>query len=169
MVVQLRPIALNDAPKVQALQTSSIGQLMFPISKQEIHDLLAGGQGCIIGAWLGEALIAFLAITLPDLGENNLGHDAGLPQHQLSGLAQWTAVVVHPDYRGKGLQVVLLHYSLHQLDWPQVRRWLATVRCDNEFSLRNFRAVGARVVKTIRKYDGHLRFLLLLELPTRSG
>ena len=131
--------------------------------------MLAGGHGCIVGVWVEEALIAFLAITVPDLGEHNLGHDAGLPAEALAGVAQWTAVVVHPGYRGNGLHARLLRHTLARPDWPQVRHWLATVRCENQFSLDNFLAVGAKVVARIRKYDGNERFLLMLELPADCG
>lgn len=161
----IRPVAPGEAAKVLALQEVAIGPLMFPITPQEVQDMLAGGHGCILGVWVGDDLIAFLAITVPGLGEHNLGHDAGLPAEALPGVAQWTAVVVHPDCRGNGLHVRLLRHSLDRLDWPQVRRWLATVRCENAFSLNNFLAVGARVVTRMRKYDGHERFLLMLELP----
>jgi hypothetical protein len=163
--VLLRPVEAHEAPAVLALQALSIGNLMFPLSESQIQDLLAGGQGCILGVWLGQELIAFLAITLPGLSEHNLGRDAGLPEDLLPGVAQWTAVVVHPDHRGSRLFHHLLRYTLERLQWTQVRRWLCVVRCENEFSLRVVLSTGARVLKTIRKYDGHERFLLMLELP----
>lgn len=165
----IRPVAPGEAAQVLALQDIAVGPLMFPITAQEVQDMLAGGHGCIFGVWVDEALIAFLAITVPDLGEHNLGRDAGLPAEALSAIAQWTAVVVHPGYRGHGLHARLLHHSLACPDWPQVRHWLATVRCENTFSLNNFLAVGARVVARIRKYDGNERFLLMLELPADCG
>lgn len=165
----IRAVAPGEAAQVLALQAVAIGGLMFPITEQEVRDMLTEGQGCILGVWVQDELIAFLAITVPDLGENNLGRDAGLPDQALSGIAQWTAVVVHPGYRGNGLHVRLLHHSLERLDWPRVRHWLATVRCENAFSLNNFLAVGARVAARIRKYDGHERFVLMLELPADCG
>lgn len=165
----IRPVAPGEAAQVLALQDLAIGDLMFPITAQEVRDLLAGGQGCILGVWVAEELVAFLAITVPDLGEHNLGHDAGLPAEALPGIAQWTAVIVHPGYRGHGLHLRLLRHSLDRLDWPRVRRWLTTVRCENRFSLHNFLAVGATVVARMRKYDGHERFLLMLEWPADCG
>lgn len=163
--VRLRHLRLDDAAQVQALQDLALGPLMFPLSADEIHALLAGGQGGIVGAFVDDELVAFLAITLPGLGEHNLGRDGGLPPEQWGGVAQWTAVVVNPRLRGRGLQRHLLLHSLERMAWPGVRRWLATVRCDNEFSLRNFQAIGASAIARIRKYDGQERFVMLLELP----
>lgn len=161
----LRLLRLDEAPQVLTLQDVALGALMFPLSAAEIHTLLAGGQGGILGAFVGDELVAFLAITLPGLGEHNLGRDAGLPPEQWAGVAQWTAVVVHPRLRGRGLQRRLLQHCLEHMAWPGVRRWLATVRCDNGHSLRNFQAAGAHPIARIRKYDGHERFVVMLALP----
>ncbi|WP_207482400.1 GNAT family N-acetyltransferase [Arenibaculum pallidiluteum] len=161
-LAEIRQLSPGEAEDVARLQDEGLGDLMFPVTPGQIADMLGPG-GRTVGAFVGGRLAGFMAATVPGRGEANLGLHLGLGQAELNAVAHWTAVIVHPDYRGNGLHRRLAMAAQRALDLPRTRFWLATARCENLPSARNFLSVGAEIAAILAKYDGNLRYLFMLD------
>ena len=75
-----------------------------------------------MGVLTGQGLIAYSIIRIPGNGEDNLGRDIGLPQEELGKVAHLQATVVHPLFRGNGLQRKMAKAHLQVIE----RSWIAT-------------------------------------------
>ena len=86
-----------------------------------------------------------------------------MPHAQWQHWANADSAVVHPDWRGNGLQRAMLEAALPLLP-PQITHLGATVSPDNSYSLRNAQA-GGFVIRCRREmYGGYDRYLLEKQL-----
>ena len=72
----LDEILLLQHKVIEALTTDSFLQ---PLSEEEFSYIL-NGKGFMIGAYYNDKLIAFRAMLEPELDDEHLGKDAGLPE-----------------------------------------------------------------------------------------
>ena len=97
----------------------------------------------------------------PNDAPENLGWDLGWNREKLFSTATLDTIVVDPDYRGHGLQRMLIQtcvsYAREILPSCNV---MTTVSPYNEYSLRNVQAEGLYGRKRLMKYGGHERFIL---------
>ena len=73
------------------------------------------------------------------------------------------SAIVHPDYRGNGLQRKLLEAALALLR-PGIVGIGATVSPENQYSLNNALASGFEIVCRREMYGGYDRYLLAKRL-----
>ena len=78
-------------------------------------------------------------------------------------LANADSAIVHPDYRGNGLQRKLLEAALTRLR-PGIVGIGATVSPENQYSLNNALASGFEIVCRREMYGGYDRYLLAKRL-----
>ena len=83
----------------------------------------------------------------------------GIPREEWDGWANADSAIVHPDYRGNGLQRKLLEVALTLLR-PGIVGIGATVSPENQYSLNNALASGFEIVCRREMYGGYDRYLL---------
>ncbi len=110
------------------------------------------------------ALAGVFIAALPGDREENLGRDIGLSQDELGKVAHMESVAILPQYRGNGLQYILMKTAEEELRKQGYRHLMCTVHPDNKYSRSNMIRQGYQVVLTKEKYGGYLRDILLKEI-----
>ncbi len=114
----------------------------------------------VIGVTTDDGLIAYSIIRLPGAAEDNLGRDIGLPQTDLDKVAHLQATVVHPAYRGMGLQRRMARAHLDVIEDLGYEHVCCTVSPKNPVSLGNIISSGF-VIKNLRpKFEGWWRYIM---------
>lgn len=143
--VTLRRCTPAEAPAVFALQNEVRAAMPHP--EQFVPDTLENITGYLrtgvcIGAWQQGRLGAYLILRLCGQSDENYAAFLGVPQSQWQHWANADSAVVHPDWRGNGLQRAMLEAALPLLP-PQITHLGATVSPDNSYSLHNAQASAA--------------------------
>lgn len=107
---------------------------------------------------------AFFTIRFPKHDEDNLGRSLNLTQDELLKVAHMETAVVHPDYRGNHLEQRLMAEAVKILQDTPYRYLMGTVHPDNTASVKSFINNGFSIVKTVPKYGGRLRHIMLKKL-----
>lgn len=122
--------------------------------------------GCIGGVEQDGELVAFgvlgLGATVPV--EENFGRLIGLPADRLRTVGQPDGVAVLGQWRGRGLQKLLLRWRLEQAKAQGCRDILSTCEPRNRISLRNMMSFGMRAVKFDYLFGGLPRVVLHQDL-----
>lgn len=133
-----------------------------------VKDVLDRGK--IIGVFnkVGE-IVAYRYISIPGSTDKNLGRDLGIVESELIKVAHLETTVVHPDYRGNGLQSLTLEKSLPIINAMGFKHLLCTVSPQNIYSLYNILKNGLTIKSLKRKYgttadNGVWRFILHRDL-----
>ena len=116
-----------------------------------------------LGAWDGERLGAYFILRYCGHSEHNYAAFMGIPEAEWEHWANADSVIVHPDWRGNGLQRILLEDALPLLR-PGIVGIGATVSPGNPYSLNNAKACGFEIVSRREMYGGHDRYLLAKHL-----
>ncbi|MBB6215304.1 ribosomal protein S18 acetylase RimI-like enzyme [Anaerosolibacter carboniphilus] len=146
-----------------------------PNTLEENYDILDVG-GHILGVYFKSQLIAFRIIDTPGLGNRNLGKDLDFSEEELKKVAIFDSTVVHPDFRGHGLQFKTLLKSKEILFQQGYSHGLATISPNNLYSVRNLIKAGFVIKEVKKKYgaiddeiDGKLRYILWTDLQKEAG
>lgn len=132
-------------------------------SKRDIFkNITESGIGC--GAFCGDVLIAHSIMSFPGIDTHNLGIDIDLPREELVHVAHIETVVVNPEYRGNGLQLILMKILIKKAMGKGYFHILATVSPQNDFSRKNFQRCGFKRIVTKLKYGSKLRDIVYLKL-----
>lgn len=161
-VMSLQDLVYQHLPNKDVLATDTLDFI-----EGCIHD-----DGFVIGihnAW--NQLISYRMVSFPNRRKDNMGIDLNLPQNELSSVAHLETTVVHPDYRGNGLQSKSLQLALPLLEEKNIKHVICTVSPFNLFSLTNIMKNGLKIKVLTRKYgqaednsDGLWRFILHKDL-----
>lgn len=95
----------------------------------------------------------------PKLAPFNYGYTIGLTEEELLRVVNMDTAVVHPDYRGHGLQKRLMQCAQMDLVESGERILMCTVHPQNQFSLNNVLSQGYRICRTMPMY-GSIRHVL---------
>lgn len=106
-------------------------------------------------------------VTYPGTGSDNLGYDIGLPESELSRVVHMDAIVVHPLYRGQGLQQKLTLFVEQELLNNGFRYFMCTIHPDNIYSKNNMEKCDYKVMKQVIKYGGLPRLILFKQHPDK--
>lgn len=157
-----RRLTLADLDVMYALHVCSIAGMNVQAVKPESKDFLRsilGGRGVVIGAWVGDLLVAYGVLqhdlksedaALVDGLADGLGHSA--PRYKLAGAA------VHPAWRGRGLQKAVIRQRMQLA--PAQSVLFATASPLNPASWCNLLACGFTVRDVRYLYGGHARYVL---------
>ena len=145
---------------IDALTSKSI---LEPLSKDEFLFMLIG-RGFMVGAYYNEKLIGFRAMLEPELDEEHLGKDAGLPRSEWPFVLYSEITNVNPEFRGNNLQVLLGKILMAEVDKKRFRYICATVAPFNIASLKDKFAHGLNIVSLKVKYGDLLRYILMKDL-----
>lgn len=164
--VTLRRCTPEEAPAVFALQNEVHAGMLHPewfvtSTLAEITDYTT--NSLCLGAWQGERLGAYLTFHYCGKTPQNYAAFLGVPREEWPHWANADSAVVHPDWRGNGLQKAMLEAALALLP-PQITHLGATVSPANPYSLRNALASGFTIHHRQEMYGGFDRYLLEKQL-----
>ena len=164
--MQLRRCTTGDAPAVYALQNEV--RAAMPDPSQFVPDTLENiaaylGRDLCIGAWQGGRLGGYLIVRFCGQNEHNYAAFMDVPRAEWDHWANADSAIVHADFRGNGLQRLMLEAAL-PLFPEKITHIGATVSPQNQYSLRNALASGFAIVSRREMYGGYDRYLLAREL-----
>ena len=164
--VLVRRCTPGEAPAVFALQ--NFVRAAMPDPSQFVPDTLEHlsaylAQDLCVGAWQGQQLAGYLIVRFCGQSRENYASFLGVPQEQWDNWANADSAIVHPDYRGNGLQRKLLEAAL-PLFPENITHIGATVSPQNCFSLNNALASGFVIAARREMYGGYDRYLLQKKL-----
>jgi ribosomal protein S18 acetylase RimI-like enzyme len=143
-VVALQGFVYSKLPNKQVLYLDSYDEMMT--------DMRLGAK--IIGVFnQDQDLIAYRYVGFPGYDNKNLGYDIKLPEKELSKVVHLETTVVHPDYRGNGLQSATLQEMIPVIKEMGYKHMLCTVSPQNYFSLFNIMKNGLKIKALKKKYE----------------
>ena len=160
--VAVRRCGPADAAAVYTLQNEVRAAMphpeqFVPDTRENITAYLA--HDLCLGVFDGERLGAYFILRYCGQSEHNYAAFLGIPQAEWDHWANADSAVVHPDWRGNGLQRKLLEAALPLLR-PGIVGIGATVSPENQYSLRNALACGFTIAARREMYGGYDRYLL---------
>ncbi|MFT9820389.1 GNAT family N-acetyltransferase [Lysinibacillus sp. NPDC056185] len=162
---------LQEIEKLQleVYQSLADQSVLQPLSTEEF-DYILSGNGMMIGAYVGDELIAFRALLNPPVDDEHLGYDCGIVEDEFHKVLYQEISNVSPTYRGYGLQKTLAQIVMGHIDLEKYDYVCSTVKPYNIPSLKDKFSQGL-VVKGLKiKYVDKLRYVfykdLRQELPT---
>jgi len=137
--------------------------ILQPLTSEEFEYILKG-NGMMIGAYVGQELIAFRALLNPPVDNEHLGYDCGITEEAFNRVLYQEISNVSPKYRGFGLQKILANIIMSQIDIAKYDYVCSTVKPYNIPSLKDKFAQGL-VVKGLKiKYVDKLRYIFFKDL-----
>ena len=132
-----------------------------PDTQENITAYLA--HDLCLGVFDGERLGAYFILRYCGQSEHNYAAFLGIPQAEWDHWANADSAIVHADFRGNGLQRLMLEAAL-PLFPGRITHIGATVSPENQYSLNNALASGFAIVSRREMYGGYDRYLLAKEL-----
>jgi hypothetical protein len=151
---------LQEIEKLQLQVYESLADqsILQPLSTEEF-DFILSGNGMMIGAYVGEELIAFRALLNPPVDDEHLGYDCGIAEEEFHKVLYQEISNVSPAYRGYGLQKTLAQVVMGHIDLEKYDYVCSTVKPYNIPSLKDKFSQGL-VVKGLKiKYVDKLRYI----------
>jgi ribosomal protein S18 acetylase RimI-like enzyme len=171
---QVRQLQIDDLRSILSLQQEVLDTLdkkdsLQPLSTEEYKTILEG-HGLMLGVFVKKQLIAFRALWFPGEDKENLGRDLGLSADEQMKVVHQEISIVHPDYRGNGLQKRLAVLVMEELEsrLEEFQYVCCTVHPFNIPSLKDKFAQGLFIVQVKEKYTGQLRYILVKELQRET-
>ncbi|WP_077357020.1 hypothetical protein [Virgibacillus halodenitrificans] len=157
-IIQLQEVVKQAVAQSNALQ---------PLSKEEFKNILSG-NGFMIGIYVKENLIAFRAMLIPPVDDpEHLGSDAGLTDEAKRSMMYSEISVVHPEFRGNGLQTQMGKVVMEKIDKSRFQYVATTVAPFNIPSLKDKLALGMKIIALKEKYNGKLRYVLFRDFKAK--
>jgi predicted GNAT superfamily acetyltransferase len=137
--------------------------VLAKISEQAVSKYL-GGSGMAYGVFHNNDLVAYAISHFPKNHPNNLGLDIGLPEKELNRVVHLELQIVHPDFRGNGLQIILNKMMIEKAKKKNFAHILATVSPENKISHLNLEKLGLRIMTTKQKYGHGERYIMYMKI-----
>jgi GNAT superfamily N-acetyltransferase len=152
---------LEEVKELQEIISQSLPdrEIFRLTTVQEFKDLLEQKRS-VIGVLAKDDLIAYNIISFPGEDEENFGADIGIFPEELKKVAHLKAVVVHPDFRGNGLQRRLARVHLDVIRDAGYEHVCSTVSPKNYISVENHFANGFVIRGLKVKYSCLLRYIM---------
>ena len=165
----LSTVELSDLLNLQneVLKNLSDSSSLQPLSEEEFMNIF-DDKGIVLGVFKQQELIAFRALLKPVIDEEHLGLDIGLEKEELEQVMYQEVSVVHPNYRGHGLQKTMGNYIMNEVDTEKYRYVCATVAPFNIPSMKDKFDQGLQIFALKLKYGGLLRYVFMKDLHNKS-
>ena len=111
----------------------------------------------------GKLAGVFIART-SDLGKENIGYDLKYDEEQRRQVAHMEIAMVRKEYRGHGLQKIMMEKAEQILKKQGFHYLLGTAHPDNAASVNTFLKLGYKQVMTKEKYGGMKRSIFCKEI-----
>ena len=166
--IEIRRLTDKNLNEIQSLQRRVIEALttdsfLQPLSDEEFLFIL-NGKGLMIGAYYNDKLIAFRAMLEPELDDEHLGKDAGLPRSEWPLMLYSEITNVDSSFQGNRLQVLLGEIIMSEVDKKRFRYICATVAPFNIASLKDKFVHGLQIVSLKVKYGDLLRYIFIKDV-----
>lgn len=149
--------------QVEVYEALADQSILQPLSTEEFEYIL-NGHGMMIGAYVGEELIAFRALLNPPIDEEHLGYDCGIAENEFQRVLYQEISNVSPKYRGYGLQKTLATVVMENIDLEKYDYVCSTVKPYNIPSLKD-KFSQDLVIKGLKiKYVDKLRYIFYKDL-----
>lgn len=145
-------------------ETMTHKEWFFVDPPEEIREMMHNGSMKLWVAVDGERMAGAFDFIIPGLKKYNYGYDLGLPREELLRVINMDTAAVHPDYRGQGLQKLLMQEAEKEIRSMGERILLCTVHPENRFSLQNVLNQGYTIMLKKAKY-GSVRYVLRKDIP----
>lgn len=170
----MKRLYLEDLPVIEQVQKEVIDSLpekaiLQPLSTEEFLFIL-NERGLLIGAFVEDRLIGFRALLIPEIDEEHLGLDLGLPEEDLPHVIYQEISAVLPEYRGNRLQQKLAEVIMKELPnlEENFRYICCTVAPMNIPSLKDKFLQQMHIGALKEKYAGMERYILVKDLEQRT-
>lgn len=163
--VEIKTLSLEYLDKIMELQDYIINKIenkkIFAKTERYEFENIINKDGEVIGVTTGkDQLIAFGAMVIPGRSEFNLGYDLNFNDDNLLKVAHIESTVVHPQYRGNGIQKMLCSYLENNGIKKGATIFCATVSPENQFSLRSILSLDYKIALEKEKYGGLKRYIV---------
>lgn len=148
--------AILDVQKA-AIQEIGNKDMLVTLSEEEIVQNVNDGVLCI--CQIDERIVAFRSMHIPV--DDYLGKYIALDPSDRDRLIYSDITVVHPDYRGRGLQKKLGEWLFQEID-DKYTIIMATVHPDNIASIKDKFHHGMKIVALDNVYDDKIRYIFAL-------
>lgn len=156
VIEQVQQKVMESLPEKAALQALTTEEFLFILNE----------RGLLVGAFVEEELIGFRALLIPEIDEEHLGWDIGLPPEELQKVIYQEISVVLPEYRGNRLQQKLAEVIMKELPnlEEEFRYVCCTVAPMNIPSLKDKFMQAMHIAALKEKYVGLKRYVLVKDL-----
>lgn len=156
---------LDDVLKLEKIIIKALPEqsLFQGDTKESIFNYL-DKEGIACGVIHKKELIACGAMHFPKKNKDNLGLDIGLEEEELDHVAHIEINIVHPEYRGNGLQILLNEMLIEKAKEKGFFHILATVSPHNKVSHSNIEQLGLKTVTTKIKFGDKLRDIMYMKI-----
>ncbi len=131
---------------------------------EDVRAMMENGTMQFWAAMDGETMAAVFSILQPGLDSYNYGRDLDFSEEALLRVVHMDTAAVHPNYRGRGLQRILMEEAENYARYLGGRILLTTVHPENQYSLNNILSLGYERVWEGDMY-GSRRYILCKDLP----
>ena len=160
----IRPCGIEQLDTILAIEQEAISVLERPdLLRRNTLDMwrcCLNPPHICLGAWVGEELVGFAVLYIPQLDD---GEDLSrlLTKIDASALvsANFKICIVRPQWRGRGLQVLLGEHLHKEAAARGINLLCSTASPYNEPSVRSLRKLGYQIDHILNKY-GFERMLL---------
>lgn len=121
-------------------------------SPDEVREMMRNGTMSLWVAVDGKRIVGAFDTLNPKLAPFNYGYILGLDEIDLLRVVNMDTAVVHPDYRGHGLQKRMMQQAETELARSGKHILLCTVHPHNSYSLNNLLSQGYSICKTVSLY-----------------
>lgn len=166
--VYVRHLRLEDLGLVEELQQKvwealPVRSVLEPLSTAE-YEYILNDDGLMIGVFANDELIAFRALVCPQIDDEHLGYDCGIPEEKLSRVLYQEISNVSPDYRGYNLQKKMAKWIMDEIDLERYDYVCSTVQPLNIPSLKDKFSQNLLVKALKIKYVDKLRYVFFKDL-----
>lgn len=172
--LRMKRLYLEDLPEIEEVQEAVIAampekQTLHPLTTEEFLFIL-NERGLMVGAYAEEEMVGFRALLIPEIDEEHLGYDIGLPEAELPKVIYQEISVVLPEYRGNRLQQKLADVIMKELPkLPGNFRYVCcTVAPMNIPSLKDKFTQDMYIAALTEKYGSKERYVCVKDLENPS-